>query len=475
MDMKITKLSEYLKKNDFHHTKSNHLTNETKHLIYEARSEKCTTMSKRKFWSYLEWYGIGWSTMRNILSSGDQMRVEWKDPLVLDTRKVEKEQVYTERYHHTKRAKHIDTITIDQKAYIVKFREDNPNMWYKRLYTKLLQPKILSIYRQVFCTDIVLSKHDFYAILDENWSEKRITKRKKRSRIAARYKKYWGLQWYCDHMKYVYWSEKALHRWQVDIKYLIDIPNMLESWISHIYPYQLTFRDFKSGAVILFYGHNRDVGRTMIATQVFGVILEQCGINLKDVMLQYDWWAEFSTIRINGIEGKYIEYVKRTFKSYKIIERKEENGHVEAYHRICEEDFMDTKGASEGLRGQSKEEKKKLFLERSHEYVKDHNAYWFSSYRPRYSMFQKKSPIQIIVDDWWNSVNQYILKTYLGAYDVDAAINLPQKNSYKTLINGIINTTINESCPHYHVLSTENNSKSGQLWTWLYIFMQISL
>jgi hypothetical protein len=304
--------------------------------------------------------------------------------------------------------------------------------------------------------------------LTENGSAKHITKRQKRTWISERYKKYWGLKKYCDHMKYIYWSEKALHRWQVDIKYLIDIPNMLESWMAHIYPYQITFRDFKSWAVILFFGHGRDRARVTIATQVFGGILEQCWVNLKDVLLQYDWWAEFSNIRINGIEGSYIEYVKEKFKGFKIINRKEENGHVEAYHRICEDDFMDTKEAIDGLKWLQKAEKKQAFLVKTHEYVKNHNEYWFSSYAPRHSMFKKKSPNQIIVDDWWNSINQHVLKTYFGAYDVDAPFNLPSKNWYKTLINGIINTTINESCPHYHVLPTENASKSGQLWAWLY-------
>jgi len=38
-----------------------------------------------------------------------------------------------------------------------------------------------------------------------------------------------------------------------------------------------------------------------------------------------------------------MEYIKQNFKGYRIINKKEENGHIEAYHRICEEDFMDTK------------------------------------------------------------------------------------------------------------------------------------
>lgn len=46
---------------------------------------------------------------------------------------------------------------------------------------------------------------------------------------------------------------------------------------------------------------------------------------------------------MNGVEGKYLEYVKKRFLGYKIIERKEENGHVESFHRMCEEEFFDSK------------------------------------------------------------------------------------------------------------------------------------
>ena len=307
----------------------------------------------------------------------------------------------------------------------------------------------------------------YYATINEAWLKKRLTKRGKRTWIKEQYKEAGGIKAYCNKMRYVYMNEKAMHRRQVDIKYLIDIPNMLKSEIAFIYPYQITFRDFKSWAVILFFGRNRDTSRVMVATQVFGVILQQLWIDLKNVLLQFDGWAEFGTIRINWSEGKYLEYVNKNFKWYKLIERKEHNGHVEAYHRICEEDFMDTEEVIADMKRKTREEKKIMFIDRTHEYVKNHNKYWFSSYRPRYETFWKKSPQQIIIDDWGDRINHHILETYFGAYDVDWWIKLPQKNTYKTLINAIINNNILEANYPYNVCPTENRP-SGQLWDRLY-------
>ena len=58
-------------------------------------------------------------------------------------------------------------------------------------------------------------------------------------------KKKGKLEEHCEKMKIMYMSYRALHKWQVDIKYLTDIPNMVNLGLRNIYPYQITFRDFK--------------------------------------------------------------------------------------------------------------------------------------------------------------------------------------------------------------------------------------
>jgi hypothetical protein len=47
-------------------------------------------------------------------------------------------------------------------------------------------------------------------------------------------------------MKFTYSSFKALHHWQLDIKYLTDIPNYVSLGLDKIYLYQITFRDYKT-------------------------------------------------------------------------------------------------------------------------------------------------------------------------------------------------------------------------------------
>ncbi len=468
MDMKITKLCEYLKKEWYHHTKHNHISSDIKCLVYQAWKEKTVSMSKRRFCEYLERYGIGRWTVRNIISQWEQLEGDWKEVLMKETRDSEKKDEYSKRYHHTSRKKTIDEYSKKQKGYIIEFRYNNPNAWYKRFYNKHLQPWYLDEYKKIFKSDAIMSKELYYQILEDAWVDKRITKRKKRRYIQEQYVKYWWIEAYCNKMRYVYMSERALHKRQVDIKYLIDIPNMLTSEIAFLYPYQITFRDFRSWAVIKFFWHNRDVSRVMVATKVFESIMTQAWLDMKNIMLQFDWWAEFSTVKINWSEGKYFEYLKATFKWYTIIDRKEQNGHVEAYHRICEDDFMDTPSSIEWMKWKWKDEKKLIFLERAHEYVKTHNKYRYSSYLPRYKTFWKKSPLQIIKEDRWQKINHHILENYLWAYDVDWWIRLPQKNTYKILINAIINSNILEVSYPYNVRPTEKKI-GGQLWAGLYI------
>jgi len=465
--MKITKLQEYLKEKGFHHTKNSHLTEETKVLIYQSRREKSKTMSKRQFWSYLQKFWIWWSSLRNVVKRWEDIEKTWVNVLIPETRDNTRVKEYTIRYKETERNKKIDNLSNEAKEYIVNFRLSNPNAWYKRFYNKHLQPKYLEAYSEIFGGKEIIGKTIYYAILDEAEVNKRMTKREKQTYIQERYRKHGGIKAYCNKMKYVYMRERALHRWQVDIKYLIDIPNMLQSEIAFICPYQITFRDFKSWAVLKFFWKNRDTSRVMVATQIFETIMRQAGIDVKQIFLQFDGWAEFSTLKINGAEWKYFEYIKGTFKGYWVIDRKEHNGHVEAYHRICEEDFMDTADAVIGMKWKTKDEKKEMFIARAHEYVKNHNKYWFSSYRPRYETFWKKNPLQIIKEDRSEKINDYILETYLGAYDVDWWIRMPRKNTYKTLINAIINNKILEANHPYNVCPTEDK-KSGQVWARLY-------
>lgn len=453
MDMKITQLIQSLKRQGYGREKYQRITDPVKQQIYQAWIEKMESMSKRQFARYLEPLGFGRSTVKKILVQGQEIWETNNDSKVREWRRKEN---YGNRYLNVDRNKKLDECSNKQKKYIIKLRTKEPNLGYKRFYNKLLIPDEFAKYNQVWW-DEVISKRLFYDILNEEDLPRRIKKSQKKSMIQKLREK-GKLEWYYEKMKHVYLSERALHRWQVDIKYLTDIPNMVELGLFDIYCYQITFRDFRSWAVIAFYGSKRDVSRVMQATQIFEKLLTQVGIDLKKVTLQFDGWAEFSTYKINWNIWPYLQYVNQTFKWYKIIDRKEQNGHVEAYHRICEEDLFDTHLIKNLKWKFSREDRSKL-LKTIHEYVKRHNKHWYSSYPPRYKVFKKRSPLQIIREDRGDKINHHILETYFGAYDVDCGFRMKKKKEYPLLINSLLNEKLNKS----------TTNLAGHFWAGLYI------
>jgi len=472
MDMKITRLVDSLRKESFKHKRCKRIEDRIKQKIYEAWTEKTKSMSKRRFWSYLEEFWIERSTMRKILTEWEKLKTKGEDITDREVRKVNRWKNYKNRYIEVNKEKKIEELNENQIWYIVSLRIENPNMWYKRLYTKLFIPEEKIEYEKVFWEKKLISKRLFYEILKASGLPRRITKWQKRSMIQ-RIKDKWDYEQYISKMKAVYGSFKALHKWQVDIKYLIDIPNMIPLlWLWYLY--QLTFRDYKTGMVLVFYGIWRDQSRTVIATETFAKMLEQIGIDVKKVVLQFDWGAEFSTLKVNGVEGTYLEYVKKRLWGYKIINKKEENGHVESFHRMCEEEFFDSKFVKDlgmkitpemwlrynkHLTDPIKEE----LLKELHKYIQNHNKYWYSSYWPRYAMFRKRSPIAIAKDDRWDTLRYDILEQFMWAYDIDRAFTMKRKSEYPLLINSIIN------------LSSQEYPKIGHFSAGLSIFQYIYL
>jgi len=120
--------------------------------------------------------------------------------------------------------------------------------------------------------------------------------------LLAEHKKNNTLETYLAEMHHVYAGYKALHRWQVDIKYLTDIPNYVRLGPFDIYLYEITFRDYKSGLTLCFYGDDRSKSSVMLAFDVFKKLMLNIRITLKDIAFQFDGGAEFSNIRINGVK-----------------------------------------------------------------------------------------------------------------------------------------------------------------------------
>ena len=108
-------------------------------------------------------------------------------------------------------------------------------------------PKKFDKYKAVFW-DKIISYRQFYAIIHYLKLPKALTRRQK---LWLLQRKKWLFKAYIAKMKYTYSSFKAFHHWQLDIKYLTDIPNYVVLWLDRIYLYQITFRDYKTNHCIL--------------------------------------------------------------------------------------------------------------------------------------------------------------------------------------------------------------------------------
>lgn len=480
-EMKISRLVKYLKETWFKHTKNTNIDIDIKYKIYESYAEKTRTMSKNTFCSYLTFFWISRTQIKEIIKIWDKNK---KNALEYDFWKNYEKSNYKNRYINTSRTKKIDQLTDNQTKYLVKLRENEPNKWYKLFQNGLLIPENKEKYEKVF-SESIISKRLFYDLIKKHDLPHRITKRNK-IWLLAEHKKNNTLETYIAKQHHVYAWYKSLHKWQVDIKYLTDIPNYVKLWVMDIYLYEITFRDYKSWTTLCFFWDDRSKTSVLIAFKMFKKLMNNIWINLKEISFQFDWWAEFSNIRINNVKWILIEMIERDFKWYRLINRKEQNWHVETFHRRIEEDLFDTKAIS-NLKVKldkwkiTKENLKKEILKLLNTYILNFNNYWYSSYKPRYELFWKKSPVVITKEDWkkeieeWK-VNMEFLEKYMWAYDVSSCFNLTRVHDYSTLINSTILLKENKVDLASKEITLLNNnylsefydfldlSKSGRIW-----------
>ena len=167
------------------------------------------------------------------------------------------------------------------------------------------------------------------------------------------------------------------------------------------------------------------------------------------------------------------------------MDKKEQNWHVESFHNLIEKYFFDTKKVS-NLKSKIKTKKDKVkIIPLISDYVRNFNMYWFSSYKPRYATFWKKSPIQIANQDipW---LRTELIKKYFLAYDIDCAFNMWKPSDFLTLFKSIIYynegivenqqkiTTITNSYAYFdyfsHLFSTGHIWADGYNWKLNMIF-----
>ncbi len=439
-EMKISRLVKYLKEIGFSHIKNRNLPIGLKLKIYESYADKMSTMSKNKFCSYLITFWITETRIKEIIKIGEKNK---PDSFEYSFWEELQENNYKNRYKSTHRTKKVDQLNDKQINYLIKLRENEPNKWYKLFENGLFIPENKKIYDTVF-PDYTVSKRLFYDLIKKFNLAHRITKRQK-IWLLAEHKKNNTLETYLAKMHHIYCGYKALHKWQVDIKYLTDIPNYVKLWILDIYLYEITFRDYKTWLTICYFGDDRSKSSVLLAFEIFEKLMNNAWINLKNIEFQFDGWAEFSNIRINGVKWKLIEMIELKYKGFSLINRKEQNGHVETFHRRIEEDLFDTKAISD-LKTKldnwkiTKTDLKKEILKLLNTYILNFNNYWYSSYKPRYEVFWKKSPLEVAKEDWKEEIEKWeinidFIGKYFGAYDVSSCYNLMRVHDYSHIIN----------------------------------------
>ena len=443
-EMKITVLVKYLKETGFQHTKNKNISIELKQKIYESYYEKIKTMSKNRFCIYLKPFWISRTSIKEIISIWDKNK---PNSLSFNFWQEYETKNYKQRYKKTSRSKNIEKLTDKQEKYIIELRENEPNKWYKLFENWLFIPENELKFKSVFWTDFVLSKRLFYDVINKNNLPHRITKKQK-IWLLAEYKKNNTLESYLANMHHIYAWYKSLHKWQVDIKYLTDIPNYVKLGLFDIYLYEITFRDYKSWLTICYYWDDKSKSSVIVSFNLFKQLMINIWVNLKDIKFQFDWWAEFSNLRINSVKWVLIEMIERDFGWWSLIQRKEQNWHVESFHRRVEEDLFDTKAIS-NLKQKVKDwiidktELKREILRLLNTYVLNFNNYWYSSYKPRYELFWKKSPITIIKEDWEQEIEAKsfdinFLEKYTWAYDVSKAYWLNRIKDYNNILQASI-------------------------------------
>jgi transposase len=178
---------------------------------------------------------------------------------------------------------------------------------------------------------------------------------------------------------------KPFQKLQMDIKYLDDIAEFYHDYYKYKLPrYEITIRDVRSGAVWLFYSHERSVWATSMAADIFAAHLKKHGIKLSQVEIQTDNGPEFSGTRMHHTRGFRHHVIKVLGMKHTFIPPRcaNANADVETFHRLIEDEFY-----TKERFGSRKE-----FLSKAFTYQLYFNLVRKNSYK------QWKSPADILTD-----------------------------------------------------------------------------
>jgi len=159
--------------------------------------------------------------------------------------------------------------------------------------------------------------------------------------IKKRLKKYQRKRQVSEYRKKL----KALRNWQIDVKDLIDIPNIYALVYSRIIPrFQYSAKDVISGTTFLAYAFEQTEINSIRFGQSILEHLKKFGIYSSEITIQTDNGSEFIGCIFKKEPSAFTEMVEKTYHSKHQtipVGRKEYNGSVESFHDRIEDEFYD--------------------------------------------------------------------------------------------------------------------------------------
>jgi len=159
--------------------------------------------------------------------------------------------------------------------------------------------------------------------------------------IKKRLKKYQRKRQISEYRKKL----RALRNWQIDVKDLIDIPNIYALVITGIVPrYQYSAKDVVTGTIFLSYAWQQIEINSIRFVQAIIGHLERFGIHSSEITIQTDNGPEFIGCIFKKEPSAFTKLIEKIYhgKHQTIpIGRKEYNGSVESLHDRIEDEFYD--------------------------------------------------------------------------------------------------------------------------------------
>jgi transposase len=177
--------------------------------------------------------------------------------------------------------------------------------------------------------DIKVSTSTINRIMHEHGLIKRALKKHQKKMNITKYRK----------------KLKALRDWQIDVKDLIDIPNIFALIKLGILPrYQYSAKDVVTGVSFFCYAFEHSEINSIRFAQAILEHLKGYGINLREITFQTDNGSEFIGCIFKKKPSGFTELVEKVYLARHQtipVGRKEYNGSVESFHARIEKEFYD--------------------------------------------------------------------------------------------------------------------------------------